>query len=121
MSDVAAISSAMAEYAHLVDDGQVEEWADLFLEEGELDVGGRVMHGRAAMVAYLRAEGSFGDTTHVVSAPNIRVTGDEAVAFADVLVVKHDGQVLGVARVQDKWVRCADRWRLRARRVIPKS
>ena len=49
MSDVAAISSAMAEYAHLVDDGQVEEWADLFLEEGELDVGGRVMHGRAAI------------------------------------------------------------------------
>ncbi len=55
MSDVGAISSTMAEYAHLVDDGQIEECPDL-------------------------TSCRF---------PNIRVTGDEALAFAHVLVVKH--------------------------------
>ena len=91
MSDVEAIISTMAEYAHLLDDGHFDEWADLYLEDGELDIAGDVLHGRTAIVEYLRAGYAAGSSTHIFSLPNIRVTGDEARAVADFLFVMDDG------------------------------
>jgi len=121
MSDVESIIAAMGEYAHLVDDGHLEKWADLYVEDGELDVAGHVIHGRTAMIEYLSSGYAAGKSTHFFSVPNILVAGDEARGVADFLVVTNDGKVASVGRVHDEWVRCPDRWRLRVRRISLKG
>lgn len=121
MSDVEAIIATMGEYAHLLDDGHLDKWADLYVEDGELDIAGHMLHGRTAMVEYVRTGYPAGSSTHFFSVPNIRVAGDEARAVADFLVVTNDGQGMTVGRVHDEWVRCPDRWRLRVRRISLKG
>ncbi|MEX1008665.1 MAG: nuclear transport factor 2 family protein [Acidimicrobiia bacterium] len=121
MSDVEAIIATMAEYAHLLDDGRLDEWADLYLEDGELDIAGQVLGGRTAIVEYLRTGYSAGSSTHIFSLPDIRVTGDQARAVADFLLVTNSSGAVSVGRVDDEWVRCPDRWRLRMRRISLKS
>jgi uncharacterized protein (TIGR02246 family) len=121
MTDEEAIRSTIAEYAHLVDDGQFEEWAKLYVEDGELDIAGFVLKGRAALIEYLSGSYTDGSTTHVFAVPNIRVEGDDAVAVADFLLVSNDGKHVSVGRVYDEWVRQPDRWRIRTRRIALKS
>lgn len=121
MTDEEAIRSTIAEYAHLVDDGHIEEWAELYVEDGELDIAGHVLRGRAALIEYLRGSYSDGSSTHIFSVPSVRVDGDEAVAVADFLLVKNDGQRVSVGRVYDEWVRDPDRWRIRTRRIALKG
>ncbi len=121
MSDVETIIATMGEYAHLLDDGHLDKWADLYLEDGELDIAGQVLRGRTEMVEYLRAGYPVGTSTHIFSVPDVRVTGDEARAVADFLLVTNDGRTVTVGRVDDEWVRCPDRWRIRVRRISLKG
>jgi ketosteroid isomerase-like protein len=121
MTDEEAIRSAIAEYAHLIDDGRLDEWVTLYLEEGELDIGGHVLRGRAEIVSFLSGSSSQGSSTHIFSVPDIRVDGDKAVAVADFLLAQNDGQRISVGRVNDEWVREPDRWRIRTRRIALKS
>ena len=121
MTDEEEIRSTIAEYAHLVDDGRFDEWAELYVEDGELDIAGHVLRGRAALIEFLSGSYTDGSNTHVFSVPSVRVDGDDAVAVADFLLVSNDGKRVSVGRVYDEWVRNPDRWRIRTRRIALKG
>jgi uncharacterized protein (TIGR02246 family) len=121
MTDEDAIRSTIAEYAHLADDGRFEEWAGLYVEDGDLDVDGHVLHGRPALLDFMRASSTTGSTTRIFAVPDVRVHGDDASSVANFLVVANDGRQVSAGRVYDEWVRDPDRWRLRVRRIVLKS
>lgn len=121
MTDEETIRSTIAEYAHLVDDGRFDEWSELYVEDGELDIAGHVLHGRAAVLEFIRGSSAERTTTHIFSVPAVHVDGDDAAAVADFLLVGNDGQRVSVGRVYDQWVREPDRWRIRARRIVLKG
>jgi uncharacterized protein (TIGR02246 family) len=121
MTDEDAIRSTIAEYAHLADDGRFEEWAELYVEDGDLDVGGDVLHGRQALVDFMRASSTVGSTTRIFAVPDVRVDGNHASSVANFLVVSNDMQPVSAGRVYDEWVREPDRWRLRFRRIVLKG
>ena len=121
MTDEDAIRSTIAEYAHLADDGRFEEWAGLYVEHGELDVGGDVLHGRQALVEFMRGSSTVGSTTRIFAVPDVHVDGDRATSVGNILVVSNDVQPVSAGRVYDEWVREPDRWRLRFRRIVLKS
>ncbi|HXY94729.1 MAG TPA: nuclear transport factor 2 family protein [Acidimicrobiia bacterium] len=120
MSDAEAIRSAIGRYGQLVDDGEFDEWGDLFEDDAELDVSGHVLRGRAAILEFIRSSYGDGGSTHLFGASDIRVAGDEASAATDFLFVQNDGKPVGVGRTQDEWVRSGDGWRLRRRAITLK-
>lgn len=52
--DKAEIKELPARYNHAVDKREAREWADLFTEDGSVEIGGRILvTGRADLLAYI--------------------------------------------------------------------
>ncbi|OEV04577.1 nuclear transport factor 2 family protein [Streptomyces oceani] len=91
LEDEAAVTALILSYGPLVDSGQAEAVAALWTPDGVYDVDELLMTGRAEIEAMVRSgkhqrwirEGC----AHVVGAPRVRVTGDEAVAVCYTLMI----------------------------------
>jgi len=121
MSDEETIRSLIGRYAQLIDDGDFDEWGDLFVDDARLDAAGHVLDGRAAILDFIRSSYGGATTTHMFSVPDIVVDTDEARVATDFLLVQNNGTAAGVGRTHDVWVRSDGRWRLSSRQITLKT
>jgi 3-phenylpropionate/cinnamic acid dioxygenase small subunit len=116
------ILNLMHLYAHRFDDGDFEDFADLFAD-GSLDVGfGATLNGAQEVLEFIRDrvilyEGSP-RTNHLICNPVIQVEdGSAAIAVSYVTVLqKVPGraiEIIGTARYQDRFAAEAGKWRFR--------
>ena len=125
LEDLQAIQQLFVDYGHCLDAGDLDGYAALFAQDGEVLLGplGRA-RGRDAIRALMGRvlEGSVGDTYHVISSPRVQLDGDTATSEVMWTVVRRgrDGQprVSGLGRHRDELVREAGEWRFRSRRGL---
>ncbi len=137
MEDHIALYQLMTAYGPLVDSGDAEATAALWLEDGIYDWGGGpptvadapvkegaagAAYGRAAIAEMVR--GPFhqdiiaGGAGHVIGLPHIILDGDNAVATSYSRLYRRDGDNFRVWRVAaNRWefARTADGWRVKSR------
>jgi len=115
------VRRVLAEYCHRYDSGSVDEWADLFTEDGRFVLMGRATVGRPAIREYMEhAQAGFGRGIHVTSNTVVDLDGDEARAASNYLYVRpgDDGLVVAAAGIyRDRLVRDGARWRFRERAI----
>jgi hypothetical protein len=137
LEDQVALYQLMSAYGPLVDSGDAEATASLWVEDGVYDWGGgpklaegaRMKEG-AAGAAYSQAaiadmvRGPYhqeiikGGAGHVIGLPHIAIDGDTAVATSYSRLYRHDGENFRTWRVgANRWefVRTADGWRVKQR------
>lgn len=106
LRDIEEVRRCIALYAQLLDDGRLDDWADLFTEAAEFwSVPGTHLpgapevarlHGRQAIVAAvgavradMRSDG--GGAIHFGGVPLVEITGDTARAWWDFLILHTGG------------------------------
>lgn len=88
MSDELAIRNVVARVAMLADEGDLEEYVDLFTDNARWDMPGGELQGRENLLAGAierRAAGNVGpgsNTRHVITTQSVVVDGDEAASDA---------------------------------------
>ncbi len=138
LEDQIALYQLMSAYGPLVDSGDAEATAALWVEDGVYDWGGgpKPVSGEAAVkegaagAAYSQAaiadmvRGPFhqeiihGGAGHVIGLPHIQLKGDTAIATSYSRLYRRDGENFRVWRVgANRWefVRTADGWRVKNR------
>ncbi|NKY60721.1 nuclear transport factor 2 family protein [Nocardia flavorosea] len=118
LEDELAIIRKLTAYGPLVDAGEADAAAALWTEDGVYDVEGWRMAGRAELRAMVRSDAHQdiigGGSAHFFGPPHIeRIEGDEAEAFCESILVRHeDGKFYiwraGVHRIELR--RTSDGW-----------
>lgn len=122
-TDEAAIRRTLAQYCQTCDDGRFEEFGDLFVEDGVLDVGGREpIVGRQSIRAFMaRAQPPERRGKHLCGMPVIDIDGDEATASTDFVFVARTGDggraVTAMGRYHDRLLRDHGAWRFAQRTI----
>jgi uncharacterized protein (TIGR02246 family) len=123
LEDLEDIRQLFVDYGHHLDAGDVQAYAALFADEGELLLGpiGRAK-GRDAIVELMtkvRARAA-GPSFHLITNPIVRLDGDRATSEVLWTVIRPDGngrlQVAMFGRHHDDLVRERGRWRFLRRR-----
>lgn len=116
-----AIRTLIAQYAQYADDARVEEWGQLFVEEGRMEAGGQPLEGRATLTQWIAGVTSTMKLRHMMAATTVVLDSDsEAHGVSDmVLLAAVDGSwvVAGAPRYVDRYVRTPDGWRF-AERIL---
>lgn len=128
LEDHEAINQLLASYGPSVDSGSAEATAALWVEDGVFDVvgssetvGNFTMNGRGDIAGMVNGEGHQSLITngcgHVLTAPRIRVDGDNATAWNYAFNVRWDepNERFWVARLSANEWQCArrgDGWRV---------
>jgi 3-phenylpropionate/cinnamic acid dioxygenase small subunit len=118
-----AIRELMACYCFHFDNGEFEQWLDLFTEEAVFDLGARGRFaGRDALRKFLKiiplTDGLPG-MRHCVMNSIVAVAGNQATAQSYVIVVQ-GGDIVGItvaARYEDRLVKQGGAWRFTERKV----
>lgn len=118
LEDREAIRELISRYGPLADSGNAEGVAALFAEEGVYAVGGMgEARGRAAIAALISGpvhQSLMGDgCAHVLTAPQIELAGDRALAKCHSVVFRHqDGGWTAVRVAANRWelARTAGGW-----------
>ncbi|HVN02397.1 MAG TPA: nuclear transport factor 2 family protein [Caulobacteraceae bacterium] len=92
------------DYSFLADAGRLDEWAQLFAEDGELILFGQTHRGPAAIRAAVGAgRGASALTVHAITNHRIDVLGEEAAEATAYIVVfsgeRKDGGPAAVAKI----------------------
>jgi uncharacterized protein (TIGR02246 family) len=123
LEDLEEIRQLFIDYGHYLDAGDLEAYAALFADDGEVLLGpiGRAK-GRTAIVALMTAIRARARTPshHLVTSPIIRLDGDRATSEVQWTVIRPDAtgalQVAMFGRHHDELVRERGRWRILRRR-----
>jgi uncharacterized protein (TIGR02246 family) len=123
LEDLEDIRQLFVDYGRHLDAGDVEAYADLFADEGEILLGpiGRAK-GRAAIVELMTKVRARAQTAsfHLVTNPVVRLDGDRATGEVLWTVIKPDAagklEVAMFGRHVDELVRERGRWRILKRR-----
>ena len=93
LEDELAITRLVASYGPLVDAGEAEAVAGLWADDGAYDVDGWQMTSRADIRAMVESDGHqgliAGGCSHFLGPAHVIVSGDEAVAVCESLLVRH--------------------------------
>jgi acyl-CoA synthetase (AMP-forming)/AMP-acid ligase II len=118
--DIQACQQLKYRYCRLLDQKRFDELGELLVEDCTVAYGGGAitLQGRASVTGYLHK--AMGDTriltSHIVSHPEIDVSGDEAGAswvLHDVVILQDAGLAIrGASYYDDRYVRTADGWRI---------
>jgi len=126
LRDRVAIEALCIEYFYLLDHGQAEKVADLFTDEGVLDLGERVFNGKQAIRDYYAARSKTRITRHVSTNLRLvfqgqdRVQGLRTFTYYGAEGPGTPPAVPSVADYEEVFVRGADgRWRFASRKVTP--
>ncbi|WP_137161049.1 nuclear transport factor 2 family protein [Blastococcus sp. CCUG 61487] len=115
------IRNLVARYAHLIDDAQVQEWSELFAEDGRMHAFGMPLEGRAALSEWVTGVLAGPKLRHVMGGTHVVVdSATEAHGSADmVLLAANEGAwvVAAAPRYVDKYVKTAEGWRF-AERIL---
>ena len=107
VEDALAIGRLMASYGPLVDAGDADAVARLWVEDGEYDVEGWHMRSQADVAEMVRSPAHQGlirgGCAHFLGPVHVDVAGDEAVAVCESILVRHneDGSGYDVAAFAD--------------------
>ncbi len=129
------IRELMDRYGTVHDSGTPEEYADLFVGDGEIAVGGRVLvKGREALLMQARRDHDrYGETDadgrwtsimrHLISNAQITVTGDttaEGTCYVTTVVRKGDvgPAILSISRYVDRYAKADGQWRIERREIF---
>jgi uncharacterized protein (TIGR02246 family) len=123
LEDLEEIRQLFVDYGRHLDAGDVEAYADLFADDGEVLLGpiGRAK-GRPAIVELMTRirGGARTPSFHLVTNPMIRLDGDRATAEVLWTVIRPDAdgrlEVAMFGRHHDELVRERGRWRFARRR-----
>lgn len=123
LEDILEIQQLFIDYGQYLDAGRFEDYAALFAEEGEAQLGplGRAK-GRAAIRSLMEQNlgASVGTTYHIITSPMIKLAGEKAeseVMWTVILRNQKGLPELGmVGRHRDQLVRENGRWRFLLRR-----
>ncbi len=124
-----AIEALIHEHAWLIDHGQAERVADLFVEDARLLGVGPDKIGRPAIAQWARTRAAMRDRRSRHVQTNIRLepeAGDRIRGTVILTLYRHDGPEPGsaapllIGEYEDIYVKCADeRWRFLERRLSP--
>ena len=126
MSDDAAIRNVVARLAILADEGDLDEYVDLFTDDARWDMPVGELQGRENLLAGAierRAAGTVGpgsNTRHVITTQAVAVDGDEAASdsyFQFWVNTATEPSIALFGTYQDRLVRTGGGWKL-AHRVI---
>jgi 3-phenylpropionate/cinnamic acid dioxygenase small subunit len=135
LEDREGIRDAISRFAHALDYGPAEAWADCFTEDGVFDIRTRrglpsyneyptVNRGRDALLRLAHAHPVAPDEYHkhlTLMPEYIEITGDVAKVksfFVVIHEIKGPPETVHSGTYDDEFVRCPDgRWRLRQRVV----
>ena len=118
-SDRLAIHELVALHGHLVDEGRLAELASVFTDDVTYDLtpmGGRVLHGLAAVRQPALDRGARNPVAHLVTNTVVDDTGGAVTARSKFLGVQRDGTV-GSGTYDDVLERTSAGWRIHDRRV----
>lgn len=122
LEDELAITRLVASYGPLVDAGEAEAVAGLWTEDGGYDVEGWQMTSREDIRAMVESEGHQGliggGCSHFLGPAHVSVSGDEAVAVCESILVRHRDGAYSVRRAGANHFhlrRGPDGWRIRHR------
>jgi len=120
--DVVAIGGLTARYALVVDDHDMEGLADLYAPDAMLVGLSGTLHGRDAIVAYVRRtlETYDGASVHTPHPGVVDFTGEntaQGVVPSHVEYAQGGVQYVLALRYHDRYVRSDDRWRFAERRL----
>lgn len=123
LEDLEEIRQLFVDYGRHLDAGDVEAYADLFADDGEVLLGpiGRAK-GRAAIVQLMTKVKARAQTAsfHLVTNPVVRLDGDRATGEVLWTVIKPDAsgklEVAMFGRHVDELVRERGRWKISKRR-----
>jgi uncharacterized protein (TIGR02246 family) len=123
LEDLEEIRQLFVDYGRHLDAGDVEAYAELFADDGEILLGpiGRAK-GHAEIVALMTKVKERAQTAsfHLVTNPVVRIDGDRATGEVLWTVIKPDAagklEVAMFGRHVDELVRERGRWRIRKRR-----
>lgn len=123
LEDLEEIRQLFVDYGHHLDAGDVEAYAELFADDGELLLGpiGRAK-GRPAIVELMTKvrDRATGRSHHLITNPIVRLDGDRATSEVLWTVIRPDGDgkpvVAMLGRHHDELVRERGRWRFLRRR-----
>jgi uncharacterized protein (TIGR02246 family) len=117
LEDLMAIHQLFVDYGRYLDAGDVDAYASLFAEDGELLLGplGRAK-GRAAIKELMgKALGQPGGSYHVISSPQVSLDGDRATSSVMWTVIARTAEggaaLTMVGRHVDELRRGPDGWR----------
>ena len=124
VEDILEIHQLFVDYGRLLDKGDFHAYAQLFTEDAELRLGPVARgNGRAEIEEVMTKNLSpgVGSTLHIISSPEVTLSGDEATAEVMWTVARRDDAgnpvVDMVGHHSDDLVRDTDgRWRFRRRR-----
>jgi len=118
-NDESAIRRLLADYCHLLDDGQFDEWIALFDEDVVFVVMGNRLRGRDAVRSFIEPTQQEDDRgRHMLSEPVIEVDGDTARVATDYVFVSRTNTILSTGRYLDVMRRAPDRWCFASREIV---
>jgi uncharacterized protein (TIGR02246 family) len=121
LSDLEAIRDLARRYAHCVWQKDAAACAALFTEDCEMDpgLGGRVIHGREAMIKVYTPTFERGDLQPFVHNHVIDLNGDEAsgTVYLDLRATMDGKAMIGSGHYNDRYVRTSEGWRFSSRKL----
>ena len=123
LEDLEEIHQLLVDYGHHLDAADLDAYAELFADEGELLLGPVARaSGRTEIKTVMSKAlaGAKGNSYHVITSPRVSLDGDTATSEAMWTVIERDGDgkpnVGMIGHHVDELVRERGRWRFRRRR-----
>jgi ketosteroid isomerase-like protein len=120
LKDREMIKELTHQYAHCVRQHDVEGVVNLFAEEGALEMGATVVHGRAALRQfYAETLPKLGTPYDFLHNHVIRLQGEQATGICSVEVrgVQDGKSVIGAGHYDDAYVRVGGEWKFQRRNI----
>jgi uncharacterized protein (TIGR02246 family) len=125
LEDRDAIHQVFVDYGRFLDAGDIDAYAALFAEDGEVLLGpmGRAT-GRDNIRELMRKilEGRVGSAYHIISSPAVTLNGDEATSVVMWTVIQRDAEgkprLTSMGRHVDRLVRVNGAWKIAQRRGL---
>jgi uncharacterized protein (TIGR02246 family) len=125
MTDEEAVRRLVTLSSQLLDDGRLDEWAQLFTEDATFSVWGRTYEGRQAIRDGIGGMQPEHPGKHVAFATVVDRHGDTALAWTDFVALADTGPgqwgrsygVATAARYYDRLVRSDGVWSFRERHI----
>ncbi|MCW2767271.1 MAG: hypothetical protein JWO11_3230 [Nocardioides sp.] len=93
VEDELAVTRLIASYGPLVDAGEADATAELWAEDGSYDVEGWQMRDREDVRSMVRSDGHqgliAGGCSHFLGPAHVTLSGDDAVAVCESVLVRH--------------------------------
>ena len=123
LEDIVEIHQLFVDYGRALDDGDIDRYVSLFSVDGVLDlgpIGSAQGHDNIRRIMVRALDGLVGASYHLITSPQITISGDVAQATVMWTVIHRDdnGQphVTMIGKHHDQLIRQDKQWRIASRR-----